>query len=130
MILSTKQYIYQQWLEWLERENMPNIKITAEVGGRQVPLEFISTETFEAIKALEEPKEIMTSVAAIGHYRGRPEDRRLFLRINKSLRRIIADANIHTVAIELQNGNANNYWREDDPARKTLNNLYENIRPL
>jgi len=38
-----------------ERKFMPNIKITAEVDGRQVPLENISTETFEAIKALEKP---------------------------------------------------------------------------
>ncbi len=37
---------------------MPNIKITAEVDGKQVPLETVSTETFEAIKALEKPKEI------------------------------------------------------------------------
>ena len=35
-----------------------NIKIIAEVNGKQVPLEIISTETFEAIKALEKPKEI------------------------------------------------------------------------
>lgn len=43
-----------------ERKNMPNIniKITAEVDGKIVPLETISTETFEAIKALEKPKAI------------------------------------------------------------------------
>ena len=37
---------------------MPNIKITAEVDGKIVPLNTISTESFEAIKALEKPKEI------------------------------------------------------------------------
>ena len=44
-----------------ERENMvqtKQLKITAEVDGKQVPLENISTETFEAIKALKKPKEI------------------------------------------------------------------------
>jgi len=44
-----------------ERENMVQtkiLKITAEVDGKQVPLETVSTETFEAIKALEKPKEI------------------------------------------------------------------------
>ncbi|KKN47572.1 hypothetical protein LCGC14_0661400 [marine sediment metagenome] len=37
---------------------MPNIRITAEVDGKIVPLNTISTESFEAIKALEKPKEI------------------------------------------------------------------------
>ena len=38
--------------------SMPSIKITAEVDGKQMPLETVSTETFEAIKALEKPKKI------------------------------------------------------------------------
>lgn len=37
---------------------MPNIKITAEVNGKIVPLNTISIESFEAIKALEKLKEI------------------------------------------------------------------------
>ncbi|KKN45297.1 hypothetical protein LCGC14_0684500 [marine sediment metagenome] len=41
-----------------ERKIMPNIKITAEVDGKIVPLNTISTESFEAIKALEKPKEV------------------------------------------------------------------------
>ena len=45
---------------------MSNIKITAEVDGKQVPLETVSTETFEAIKALEKPKEI--PVARLADY--------------------------------------------------------------
>ena len=43
---------------YIERKIMSNIKITAEVDGKQVPLETVSTETFEAIKALEKQKEI------------------------------------------------------------------------
>ena len=53
-----------------ERKSMPNIKITAEVDGKQVPLETISTETFEAIKALEKPKKI--PVARLGNFKGWP----------------------------------------------------------
>ncbi len=47
-------------LECKIKENiiMPNIKITTEVDGKIVPLNTISTESFEAIKALEKPKEI------------------------------------------------------------------------
>ena len=52
-----------------ERKNMPNIKITAEVNGKQVPLETVSTETFEAIKALEKPKEIPVPVARLADAR-------------------------------------------------------------
>ncbi len=55
-----------------ERENMPNIKITAEVDGKQVPLETVSTETFEAIKALEKPKEIPVPVARWATCSGEP----------------------------------------------------------
>jgi len=43
------------------RKNMvvtKSLKITAEIDGKQVPLNNISIETFEAIKALEKPKEI------------------------------------------------------------------------
>ena len=46
------------------------LKITAEVDGKQVPLETVSTETFEAIKALEKPKEI--PVARLATYAGSP----------------------------------------------------------
>ena len=55
------------------RKNMvqtKTLKITAEVDGKQVPLETVSTETFEAIKALEKPKEI--PVARLATYAGSP----------------------------------------------------------
>ena len=48
-----------------ERETMTNIKITAEVDGKIIPLNTISAETFEAIKALEKPKAIPVARLAI-----------------------------------------------------------------
>ena len=128
--LPVRQYICQQCLE---RENMvqtKQLKITAEVDGKQIPLKTVSTETFEAIKALEEPKEIMTSIAAIGHWKGIPGKRRLFLKINQSLKNAVANANVYTVAIRLQDGYISNWWRKNDPKRKTLDDLYENVQPL
>lgn len=110
---------------------MPNIKITAEVDGKQVPLETVSTETFEAIKALEKPKEIPVPVARVGNYPGTPDARRLFLKITNSIRTRIADPNIKVIAIDLKNGDLVNSWTEvqqipffndGDP--------YENIQPL
>jgi len=53
-----------------ERKPMSNIKITAEVDGKQMPLENISTEIFEAIKALEKSKEI--PVTRLATYSGSP----------------------------------------------------------
>ena len=110
----------------IERKIMSNIKITAEVDGKQVPLETVSTETFEAIKALEKPKEI--PVARVGYYRGSPNDKRLFLRINEQLRKTIANNKyIRKVTIDLKDGNA--VWQSavDDAMR---DDLYENIQSL
>lgn len=108
-----------------ERKNMPNIKITAEVDGKIVPLENISTETFETIKALEKPKEI--PVARIGNYKNNPGDRRLFLKLTDSIRINVANKNINVVAINLR-GVVNNIWRIENE----VDNLkfYENIKPL
>ena len=50
-----------------ERKIMPNIKITAEVDGKQVPLETVSTETFEAIKALKKSEKIPVARFARWH---------------------------------------------------------------
>jgi hypothetical protein len=104
---------------------MPNIKITAEVDGKQVPLETVSTETFEAIKALEKPKEI--PAIAIGNYKGELHNRRLFIKINKSIKDPIAKYNATMIVINPKNGQVVNWWtgnRSDD--RK----YYENVRPL
>ena len=50
---------YQKMTElYTRRLAMPNIKITAEIDGKIVPLNTISTESFEAIKALEKVKKI------------------------------------------------------------------------
>jgi len=111
-----------------EREHMPNIKITAEVDGKQVPLENISTETFEAIKALEKPKEI--PVARIGHYKDNPDDRRLFLKITNSIRHNVACSYIDAIAINLQTGCVNNSWSKDSKGLGDLDGFYENVRPL
>ena len=109
-----------------ERENMPNIKITAEVDGKIVPLSTISTGSFEAIKALEKPKEI--PVARVGNYIGNPSDRRLFLKISPQLRETITrQQNVKMVAIELKKGCVNMTWVN---ISGDLEELYENIRPL
>jgi len=107
------------------RKIMPNIniKITAEVDGKIVPLNTISTESFEAIKALEKPKEI--PVARVGHYKDVPTDRRLFLKINESIRQTIKNG-YATIAINLQNGCVNNCWQGNDIDYQ----LYENVKPL
>ncbi|MCK5613784.1 hypothetical protein KAR91_68600 [Candidatus Pacearchaeota archaeon] len=111
------------------RRVMPNIKITAEVNGKQVPLETVSTETFEAIKALEKPKEI--PVARIGHYKDEPDDRRLFLRVTNSIRRSIVDnSDLNVIAINLQNGCINNSWSKSNKDVGDLSGIYENIKPL
>ena len=105
---------------------MPNIKITAEVNGKQVPLETVSTETFEAIKALEKPKEI--PVARVGHYKDFPSDRRLFLKLTNRIRENVAKKDVDVIAINLQRGVINNTWTEDNDVDNLK--LYENIKPL
>jgi len=113
------QYICQQCSE---RENMLNIKITAEVNGKRVPLETVSTETFAAIKALEKSKEI--PVARVGNYHGEP---RLFLTLNDKLKKCIAEDYVHTVAINLKTGNPTNDWSEE---RERLPDMYGEITIL
>ncbi len=101
-----------------ERGNMPNIKITAEVDGKQVPLETVSTETFEAIKALEKPKEI--PVARTGNMSG--ANKRLILRIDNVLRKFITEhKDISMIAINLEDGRIM-HWGSMG--------IYGNIRPL
>ena len=128
--LPVRQYICQQCSKGENMVQTKQLKITAEVDGKQIPLKTVSTETFEAIKALEESKEIMTSVAAIGHYKDEPKNKRLFLKINESLRKAITIADTYTIAIDLRDGYVSNYWSEDNPQRKILDNLYENVQPL
>ena len=83
---------------------MPNIKITVEVDGKIVPLNTISTYTFEAIKALEKPKEIPVPVARLANNRnGAP--RLLFRPINN----IILDAG-RLYALDLKLGTCSNEW--------------------
>ena len=109
-------------------KTMPNIKITAEVDGKQVPLETVSTETFEAIKALEKPKEIPVPVARVGNYQDNPSDRRLFLKVTDSIRNNIAYHDVDVIAINLQGGFVQNTWTKDDI--ENLDLLYENVKPL
>ena len=101
----------------LERKNMPNIKITAEVNGKQVPLKTVSTETFEAIKALEKPKEIPVPVARVGHYKDLPQERRLFLKEGNRI-----------VIIDLERGCNAAVWSIHDDDSHIHN--YENVKPL
>lgn len=109
---------------------MPNIKITAEIDGKQVPLENISTKTFEAIKALEKPKEIPVPAVAVGNFPGCPEDRRLFLKITTSLKRFINEKNIKMVAIDM-NGYVTKSWKTTEHGLTFWDGVsYENIKPL
>ena len=105
---------------------MPNIKITAEVDGKQVPLKTVSTETFEAIKALEKLKEI--PVARVGNCRDYPRGKRLFLKLTNSIRNNIAMGEIDIIAINLKSGLVQNTWIKGDIGN--LNDIYENVRPL
>lgn len=115
---------------YYERKTMPNIKITAEVDGKQVPLSTISTESFKAIKALEKPKEI--PVARVGNWPGQPENRRLFLKISDQFRNVITQQqDIKMVAIELKRGRINNTWTAIDHKLDFFDgDLYENVKPL
>jgi len=118
-MITIKQYLDSI----LENKLMPNIKITAEVDGKQVPLETISTEMFEAIKALEKPKEI--PVASIGNYPGKLNDKRLLLRITDNIKNKINQCNAYVIAIDLQDGCVS-AWGEDENFSK----FYDNIQPL
>jgi len=114
---------------FLEESNMPNIKITAEVDGKQVPLETVSTETFEAIKALEKLKEI--PVVRIGHWLGKPDNRRLFLKITNSIRTRVANPDIKMIAIDLRDGYVANSWTELQQIPLFADgDPYENVKPL
>ena len=106
-----------------ERENMPNIKITAEVDGKQVPLKTVSTETFEAIKALEKPKEI--PVARLGNFKGWPSEGRLILKVTPNIRSYIDK---HVLAIDIATGDVAGWWKEKSDEDRI--NGYKNIITL
>jgi len=102
-----------------ERENMSSIKITAEVDGKQIPLESISTETFEAIKALEKSKEI--PVARLATFRGRSY---LFLRQTRDIH--LTAGLVHL--FDFERGTFTDNWEQKHDAKLTAQ--YGNIRPL
>lgn len=104
-----------------EREIMPNIKITAEVDGKHVPLKTISTETFEAIKALEKPKEI--PVARLVTWYGSP---RLIFKPSQNIQFEIGKI----YALHLKDGDVAAHWSlaNDEPTVKAEG--YKNIKPL
>ena len=105
-----------------ERENMPNIKITAEVDGKQVPLETISTETFEAIKALEKPK---VPVARLATMRGRCK---LIFKVTEQM----AERKGQYVAIDLSDSHVTGHWSgsDDSDCGSGYGYDYENVQPL
>ena len=82
-----------------KKENfMPNIKITAEVDGKQVPLETISTETFEAIKALGVHEEIpVARLADYSAYNLGNKPRLLFKPTKDINLRIGKKTSVHTI---------------------------------
>ncbi len=94
-----------------EGENMTNIKITAEVDGKQVPLNTISTESFEAIKALEKPKEI--PVARVGYFSMCPSEGRLILKITPNIRTHVAEPGEHVLAIDTTTGVVAAWWEKE-----------------
>jgi len=109
----------------LERENMAEykvIKITAEVDGKQVPLETISTETFEAIKALEKPKEIPVARLADYIFDSKP---RLLFRPAKDINLKVG----RVYGLDLERGIVRSDWgveRDEYAVRST----YTNVQPL
>ena len=105
---------------------MPNIKITAEVDGKQVPLGTVSTETFEAIKALEKPKEI--PVARVGSFRGLLSEERLILRVTPNIRSHVTEPGEHILAIDIVTGGVAAWWKEKSDEDRIAN--YRNIKPL
>lgn len=118
-----------------ERENMvqtKTLKITAEVDGKQVPLETVSTETFEAIKALEKPKEIPVPVARVGNWPGELKNKRLFLKITDSIRGVITrHNNVEMIAIDLKDGYVTNSWKEPQQIPSFFDgDPYKNIKSL
>jgi len=97
------------------RKNMvvtKSLKITAEVDGKQVPLDNISTETFEAIKALEKPKEIPVARLAIARYTSEDSASRLLFKPTKNLNL----SNGFIYALNLQRGTFTLVWepKKDD----------------
>ena len=122
--MSQYNRIYYDWVPRCPEETqMPNIKITAEVDGKIVPLNTISTETFEAIKALEKPKEIPVPMARIGT-NNNPNDR-LILRVDKGIRKfIIGYEDVSMIVIDLETSKIVHWGDNIDM------NIYKNVRPL
>ncbi len=105
-----------------ERKIMPNIKITAEVNGKQVPLETISTESFEAIKAAARTEEIPVARLAVND-----GQHRLIFKVTE----YITEYKGKYVAISLDNGLVCGHWPESDmDCGKGFGYNYENVRPL
>jgi len=103
-----------------ERKTMPNIKITAEVDGKIVPLNTISTESFEAIKALEKPKEIPVPVARLATHCY--DNDRLILRIDNAFRDfVIGNNDKPVIVIDLKTGGIVHWGNM---------NIYKNVKPL
>ena len=108
-------------------KTMPNIKITAEVDGKIVPLNTISAESFEAIKALEKLKEI--PAVRVGNWRDDQSSNRLFLKLTKSIIDYVSSSDNGTVlAIDPKNGIVATCWLSKKD--KNMVNNYENVRPL
>ena len=101
------------------------LKITAEVDGKQVPLKIVSTETFEAIKALEKPKEIPVPVARLATLYGR---RKLILKVTKKM----AERIDQYVAVDLDDGQITGHWvgSDDSNCGSGYGYSYKDVQPL
>jgi len=105
------------YMKNLKEKTMPNIKITAEVDGKIVPLNTISTESFEAIKALEKP----IPVARLATYDG---STRLLLRITQNIADHIKFG--HVIAIDPVSGGVTASWKKEQDTYT----YYRDIKPL
>ena len=103
------------------KRTMPNIKITAEVDGKQVPLETVSTETFEAIKALEKPKEIPVARLA-DYYDGL---QRLLFAPKTNIELEIG----RVYSFNLESGAKVAEWPVSED-KQAISRTYKNVRPL
>ena len=114
---------YQKMIELYTRKKpMPNIKITAEIDGKQLPLRTISTESFEAIKALEKPKEIPIPVARLADWKGSP--RLLFAPLDNITLRCG-----YLYALDLKRGICSNRWLPMNDESETAT-YYRDVRSL
>ena len=102
---------------------MENVEITVKVNGKEVNLSTISTETFEAVKAITKTKKIPFVRMADFPYDGKYEPR-LILYVSK----LKYDGD-EIVIIDWKTGKIVNSWNPEDDSYHT-SNYYRNVQEL